>query len=306
MFSIIHTTINEFWWISVHSVKISPKTVMITWSRILWPNETLKIVGYEIRPSNILYSWRREENCTFRWYISDMHSRVNGNQLNVQNVYLKYRVVNTKCLYAVNIVLCNYNTQYETMWVIQTPPDYLWRPPILLSSGYWWLSARLGREVIKITTRLPSNAVVKDVEIQLHSPIYLHSVVFKHRDNQYSIMKRKLISIVKMFNSWFIAIHCLGIILTILCSTVYENSDNYMQMNPFIGGLTLLVQILQMFQFNGIIILVFRLCCQCGTIIEPNPSNMCVACLRTQVDITEGIPKQATLHFCKGCERYDL
>jgi len=48
---------------------------------------------------------------------------------------------------------------------------------------------------------------------------------------------------------------------------------------------------------------IFRLCCQCGINIEPNPANMCVACVRTQVDITEGIPKQATLHFCKGCER---
>lgn len=31
---------------------------------------------------------------------------------------------------------------------------------------------------------------------------------------------------------------------------------------------------------------------------------MCIACLRSQVDITEGIPKQATLYFCRGCERY--
>lgn len=46
------------------------------------------------------------------------------------------------------------------------------------------------------------------------------------------------------------------------------------------------------------------LCCECGVLIQPNPSNMCVACLRTRVDITEGIPKQATLHFCRGCERY--
>ncbi|XP_038052083.1 60S ribosomal export protein NMD3-like [Patiria miniata] len=46
------------------------------------------------------------------------------------------------------------------------------------------------------------------------------------------------------------------------------------------------------------------LCCQCGTPIQPNPANMCVACLRTQVDITEGIPKQAVLYFCKACERY--
>ncbi len=48
----------------------------------------------------------------------------------------------------------------------------------------------------------------------------------------------------------------------------------------------------------------YRLCCQCGVQIEPNPANMCVACLRTQVDITEGIPKTGTLYFCKGCERY--
>ena len=34
------------------------------------------------------------------------------------------------------------------------------------------------------------------------------------------------------------------------------------------------------------------LCCQCGTPIEPNPANLCVGCLRTQIDITEGIPKQ--------------
>jgi len=46
------------------------------------------------------------------------------------------------------------------------------------------------------------------------------------------------------------------------------------------------------------------LCCECGTTIDPNPANMCVACLRTQVDITEGIPKQVTIHFCKNCERY--
>ncbi|KAK9401275.1 60S ribosomal export protein NMD3 [Crotalus adamanteus] len=46
------------------------------------------------------------------------------------------------------------------------------------------------------------------------------------------------------------------------------------------------------------------LCCQCGIAIPPNPANMCVACLRTQVDITEGIPKQVTIHFCKQCERY--
>ncbi|XP_014241897.1 60S ribosomal export protein NMD3 [Cimex lectularius] len=46
------------------------------------------------------------------------------------------------------------------------------------------------------------------------------------------------------------------------------------------------------------------LCCQCGVPIKANPANMCVHCVRTQVDITAGIPKQATIHFCRGCERY--
>lgn len=46
------------------------------------------------------------------------------------------------------------------------------------------------------------------------------------------------------------------------------------------------------------------LCCECGVPIQPNPSNMCVTCLRNHVDISEGIPKQAVLHFCRNCERY--
>jgi len=45
-------------------------------------------------------------------------------------------------------------------------------------------------------------------------------------------------------------------------------------------------------------------CCECGTPIEPNPANMCVPCLRARVDISEGIPKQGVLYFCKLCERY--
>lgn len=46
------------------------------------------------------------------------------------------------------------------------------------------------------------------------------------------------------------------------------------------------------------------LCCQCGVVIAPNPSNMCVHCLRNCYDITEDIPKQAILQFCRNCERY--
>lgn len=46
------------------------------------------------------------------------------------------------------------------------------------------------------------------------------------------------------------------------------------------------------------------LCAQCGTVIAPNAANLCIACIRNDVDITAGIPKQSTLHWCKGCERY--
>uniref|UniRef100_A0A182M401 60S ribosomal export protein NMD3 n=1 Tax=Anopheles culicifacies TaxID=139723 RepID=A0A182M401_9DIPT len=46
------------------------------------------------------------------------------------------------------------------------------------------------------------------------------------------------------------------------------------------------------------------LCCECGVPIEPNASNMCVPCLRSHVDITENIPKQAVIFFCRNCERY--
>ncbi|KAF8699470.1 hypothetical protein AX14_000922 [Amanita brunnescens Koide BX004] len=46
------------------------------------------------------------------------------------------------------------------------------------------------------------------------------------------------------------------------------------------------------------------LCADCGTAIEPNGANLCVACLRNTVDITEGIPKQASVSYCRNCERF--
>ena len=38
--------------------------------------------------------------------------------------------------------------------------------------------------------------------------------------------------------------------------------------------------------------------------IPPNPANTCIDCIRNKVDITEGIPKSSSLHFCRDCERY--
>jgi nonsense-mediated mRNA decay protein 3 len=46
------------------------------------------------------------------------------------------------------------------------------------------------------------------------------------------------------------------------------------------------------------------LCCLCGSAIQPNAANMCGNCLRSQVDITDGITKQVTLFWCRGCGRY--
>ncbi|KAL9653875.1 hypothetical protein ABK040_012935 [Willaertia magna] len=46
------------------------------------------------------------------------------------------------------------------------------------------------------------------------------------------------------------------------------------------------------------------LCCLCGISTPANPANMCLNCIRSQVDITEGIQKEETIFFCRECERY--
>lgn len=46
------------------------------------------------------------------------------------------------------------------------------------------------------------------------------------------------------------------------------------------------------------------LCCLCGAPITANPSNMCVNCIRGQVDITENIPKTSSIYYCRNCARY--
>ena len=46
------------------------------------------------------------------------------------------------------------------------------------------------------------------------------------------------------------------------------------------------------------------LCCLCGVPMCANPSGMCVECVRTQVDITEGISKSCVVQYCSQCERY--
>ncbi|KAJ0754060.1 putative ribosomal export protein Nmd3 [Helianthus annuus] len=46
------------------------------------------------------------------------------------------------------------------------------------------------------------------------------------------------------------------------------------------------------------------LCCKCGILIPPNAANMCVNCLRSEVDITEGLQKHVIIIHCAECDRY--
>ena len=45
-------------------------------------------------------------------------------------------------------------------------------------------------------------------------------------------------------------------------------------------------------------------CCICGVMTESNAANTCINCLKSQIDITEGIPKSLVLHHCRDCNRY--
>lgn len=46
------------------------------------------------------------------------------------------------------------------------------------------------------------------------------------------------------------------------------------------------------------------LCCKCGSFMAPNPANMCVTCLSSEVDITEGLRKHAIIMHCPECDSY--
>ncbi|XP_073099926.1 uncharacterized protein [Elaeis guineensis] len=46
------------------------------------------------------------------------------------------------------------------------------------------------------------------------------------------------------------------------------------------------------------------LCCICGVAMAPNPANMCVRCLRSRVNITEGLPRHGAVVHCPECRSY--
>ena len=47
------------------------------------------------------------------------------------------------------------------------------------------------------------------------------------------------------------------------------------------------------------------LCCECGTLIDPNPSNTCAPCLSKRTDITNEIQKEGVLKWCSKCDRFN-
>ncbi|KAF5200839.1 60S ribosomal export protein NMD3 [Thalictrum thalictroides] len=46
------------------------------------------------------------------------------------------------------------------------------------------------------------------------------------------------------------------------------------------------------------------LCCKCGIPMAPNSANMCVKCLRSEVDITEGLQNHVIIMWCPECQKY--
>lgn len=48
----------------------------------------------------------------------------------------------------------------------------------------------------------------------------------------------------------------------------------------------------------------YILCPMCQTPIKPNAANLCIRCLNSQYDISEGVSKQLVLFQCRQCERF--
>jgi nonsense-mediated mRNA decay protein 3 len=47
-------------------------------------------------------------------------------------------------------------------------------------------------------------------------------------------------------------------------------------------------------------------CCLCGVKIDPNPSGMCIDCLRGQTDFTQDLRNTSSVIYCRNCGRYQI
>lgn len=47
-------------------------------------------------------------------------------------------------------------------------------------------------------------------------------------------------------------------------------------------------------------------CCECGAPIDGTTSTnaLCYDCVKLKIDISQGIPREATVHFCRDCDRW--
>ncbi|KAG9390113.1 hypothetical protein J8273_8151 [Carpediemonas membranifera] len=45
-------------------------------------------------------------------------------------------------------------------------------------------------------------------------------------------------------------------------------------------------------------------CCECGTLIDPNPMNKCIGCIRASANITAAIPDKLVVDWCRTCGKY--
>ena len=45
-------------------------------------------------------------------------------------------------------------------------------------------------------------------------------------------------------------------------------------------------------------------CCVCAIETDWNPLNMCLVCVQSRCDITEGLGKEYTLDYCAECQKY--
>ncbi|OAF66772.1 60S ribosomal export protein NMD3 [Intoshia linei] len=45
-------------------------------------------------------------------------------------------------------------------------------------------------------------------------------------------------------------------------------------------------------------------CCVCGTIIENNPTKMCISCVKSNINITSDIARSYAIHQCRLCLRF--
>ncbi|KRX13912.1 60S ribosomal export protein NMD3 [Trichinella nelsoni] len=170
----------------------------------------------------------------------------------------------------------------------------------------------------------PTKCIVIEYFRMQYKKLLTNYVIANCYTNKSSILRttsKKVLSETRLTERWYYCspIACCSVAIVLqrkfVCKNNQENKKNKTERNLNcssvhyswkISSLSTVVVVIEMQysdQFTGSSP-VQILCCQCGTLINPNPANKCVACIRTTVDITECIPRQCQLYSCKFCNRY--